>query len=147
MVEYFTEWAPSPDPLYHDSNQSPQEMTIDPPLLDTPISVSRYTISLEHLVGGRAKKSFRRAAEENGINAVLDYPRPIILRNRRNTTAFMPWIRAVSLIGQPLYSPLVRGKLAVDSVFAAARAEIKTVSQPRPQKSKISGVSEIKDFR
>lgn len=79
MVEYFIEWAPNPDPLYHDPSKSPQEMTIDPPLLDTPISVSGYMISLEHLVGGRAKKSFRQAAEEDGINTVLDYSGPVVI--------------------------------------------------------------------
>lgn len=66
MVKYSIEWTPNPDPLYHDHSQSPQEMTIDPPLLDTPISVSGYMVSLERLVGGRAKKSFRRAAKSMG---------------------------------------------------------------------------------
>jgi hypothetical protein len=51
----------------------------------------------------------------------------------------LDWLTALSF--------LVRGKLAVDSVSATAQAGIKQVSRPRPQKSEISGVSEIKDFR
>lgn len=79
MVEYYIEWAPNPDPLYHDPGESPQEMTIDPPLLDTPIPVSGYMVSLEHLIGGRAKKSFRRAAKQEGINKVLNYSGPVVI--------------------------------------------------------------------
>ena len=66
------------------------------------------------------------------------------MRTRRKASHQRHHRLASALIGrftlQRGISWTVRGQLAVDSVFATARAEIKTVSRPRPQKPRISGV-------
>jgi len=77
--KFFIEWAPNPDPLYHAPDESPLEMPIRPSLPKAPIPVDGYMISLDHLVGGRAKLKFRYVAEKYGLHRVLKFDGPIML--------------------------------------------------------------------
>jgi len=76
---YFISWAPNPDPLYHRVWESPVGMPIDPPLAHVSIPVDGYMLSLDHLIGGRAKKGFKDLAERQGLHKVLRYRGPIML--------------------------------------------------------------------
>ncbi|MEM2741927.1 MAG: hypothetical protein QXD95_07250 [Nitrososphaeria archaeon] len=77
--KFFIEWAPNPDPLYHSPADSPLEMPIHPPLPNAPIPVDGYMISLDHLVGGRAKRKFQQVASKYGLHHVLKFKGPVIL--------------------------------------------------------------------
>lgn len=77
--KFFIEWAPNPDPLYHASSESPLEMPIYPPLPEASIPVDGYMISLDHLIGGRAKRKFRDVANKYGLHNVLKYDGVIML--------------------------------------------------------------------
>jgi tRNA-guanine family transglycosylase len=77
--KYFVSWAPNPDPLYHAASKSPLGMPINPPLPNVAIPVDGYMISLDHLIGGRAKLRFRELAEKHGLHKVLRYKGPIML--------------------------------------------------------------------
>lgn len=79
VIRFFITWAPNPDPLYHSAHESPLEMPIRPPLPRAGIPVDGYMVSLDHLIGGRAKRKFRNAAEKRGLHEVLKFNGPIIL--------------------------------------------------------------------
>jgi len=78
-LRFFIAWAPNPDPLYHKAEESPIEMPIRPALPRASIPVDGYMLSLDHLIGGRAKKKFRDVAEKHGLHKVLKYDGPIML--------------------------------------------------------------------
>lgn len=79
ISRYLISWAPNPDPLYHRAWESPMGMPIKPSLGQVAIPVDGYMVSLDHLIGGRAKKKFRELAKEHGLHKVLRYKGMIML--------------------------------------------------------------------